>query len=43
MIVLFYTELSVQLGSARVGCTAENVNVVMNKLLFADNICVFGL
>jgi len=37
---VYLDELSIQLGSARVGCTVGNM--VVNHLLFADNICVFS-
>ena len=33
-------EISIQLGSARVGCTVRNT--VVNHLMFADDICVFS-
>ena len=33
-------ELSIQLGSARVRCTVGNM--VVNRLMFADDICVFS-
>jgi len=36
LFAVYLDELSVQLGSARVGCT------VVNNLMFADDICVFN-
>jgi len=39
MKLLFHV-LSIQLGSARVGCTVGNM--VVNHLMFADDICVFS-
>jgi len=35
---VYLDELSIQLGSARVGCTVENM--VVNHLMFADDMCV---
>jgi len=40
LLVVYLEELSIQLGSARVGCTVGNM--VVNDLLFADHICVFS-
>ena len=39
LFAVYLDELSIQLGSARVGCTVGNVDV--NHLMFADDICVF--
>jgi len=41
LFAVYLDELSNQLGSARVGCTLRNE--VVNHLLVADDICVFGL
>ena len=40
LLAVYLDELSIQLGSARVGCTVGNV--VVNHLMFADDICVFS-
>ena len=40
LFAVYLDELSIQLGSARVGCTVENI--VVNHLKFADDICVFS-
>jgi len=40
MFALYLDELSIQLGLARVGCTVGNM--VVNHLMFADDICVFS-
>ena len=40
LFVVYLDELSVQLGSARVGFTVGNM--VVNHLMFADDICVFS-
>jgi len=40
LFAVYLDELSIQLGSARVGCTVGNM--VVNHLMFADNICVFS-
>ena len=40
LFAVYLDELSVQLGSARVGCTVGNM--VVNHLMFADDICVFS-
>jgi len=40
LFAVYLDELSNQLGSARVGCTVGNM--VVNDLLFADDICVFS-
>jgi len=37
---VYQDELSIQLGSARVGCTVGNM--IVNHLMFADDICVFS-
>jgi len=37
---VYLDELSIQLGSARVECTVGNM--VVNHLMFADDICVFS-
>ena len=37
---VYLDELSIQLGSARVGCTVGNM--VVNHLTFADDICGAG-
>ena len=37
---VYLDELSIQLESARVGCTVGNM--VVNHLMFADDICVFS-
>jgi len=39
--VFYLDELSDQLGSTRVGCTVGKM--VVNHVMFADDICVFGL
>jgi len=41
IFAVYRDELSIQLGSARVGCTVGNM--VVNHLMFADDICVFSL
>ena len=38
LLAVYLDELSIQLGSARVGCTVRNM--VVNHLMFADDICV---
>ena len=40
LFAVYLDELSIQLGSARVGCTVGNM--VVNHLKFADDICVFS-
>jgi len=40
LFAVYLDELSIQLGSARVGCTVENM--VVDHLMFADDICVFS-
>ena len=40
LFAVYLNELSIQLGSARVGCSVRNM--VVNHLLFADDICVFS-
>jgi len=40
LLAVYLDELSIQLGSARVGCTVGNM--VVNHLKFADDICVFS-
>ena len=40
MFVVYLDELSIQLGSTRVGCSVGNM--VVNDLMFPDGICVFG-
>ena len=40
LFAVYLDELSIQLGSVRVGCTVENM--VVNHLKFADDICVFS-
>jgi len=40
LFAVYLDELSIQLGSARVGCTVGNM--VVNYLMFADDICVFS-
>ena len=40
LFAVYLDELSTQLGSARVGCTVGNM--VMNHLMFADDVCVFS-
>ena len=40
LFAAYLDELSIQLGSARVGCTMGNM--VVNHLKFADDICVFS-
>jgi len=40
LFAVYLDELSIQLGSARVGCTVGNM--VVNHLMFADDICVFS-
>ena len=40
LFAVYLDELSIQLGSARVGCTVANM--VVNHLMFADDICVFS-
>ena len=40
LCAVYLDELSIQLGSARVGCTVGNI--VVNHLKFADDICVFS-
>ena len=40
IFAVYLDELSIQLGSARVGCTVGNM--VVNRLMFADDICVFS-
>jgi len=40
LFAVFLDELSIQLGSARVGCTVGNM--IVNHLMFADDICVFS-
>ena len=40
LFAVYLDELSIQLGSARVGCTVGNM--VVNHLTFADDICVFS-
>ena len=39
LFAVYLDELSIQLGSARVGCTVGNMVV---NLMFADDICVFS-
>jgi len=39
LFAVYLDELSIQLGSARVGCTVRNM--VVNHLMFADDICAF--
>ena len=39
LFAVYLDELSIQLGSTRVGCTVGNM--VVNHLKFADDICVF--
>ena len=41
LFAVYLDKLSIQLGSARVGCTVGNM--VVNHLKFADDICVFSL
>jgi len=40
LFAVYLDELSIQLGSARVVCSVRNM--VVNNLLFADDICVFN-
>ena len=40
LFAVYLDELSIQLGSARVGCAVGNM--VVNHLMFADDICVFS-
>ena len=40
LFAVYLDELSIQLGSARVGCSVGNM--VVNHLKFADDICVFS-
>jgi len=40
LFAIYLDELSIQLGSARVGCTVRNM--VVNHLMFADDVCVFS-
>jgi len=40
LFAVYLDEFSIQLGSARVGCTVGNM--VVNHLMFADDICVFS-
>ena len=40
LFAVYLDELSIQLGSARVGCSVGNM--VVNHLMFADDICVFS-
>jgi len=40
LFAVYLDELSIQLGSARMGCTVGNM--VVNHLMFADDICVFS-
>jgi len=40
LFAVYLDELSIQLGSAIVGCTVGNM--VVNHLIFADDICVFS-
>jgi len=40
LFAVYLDELSIQLGSARVGCTMGNM--VVNHLMFADDVCVFS-
>ena len=40
LLAVYLDEFSIQLGSARVGCTVGNM--VVNHLMFADDICVFS-
>jgi len=40
LFAVYLDELSIQLGSARVRCTVGNM--VVNHLMFADDICVFS-
>ena len=40
LFAFYLDELSIQLGSARVGCTVGNM--VVSHLMFADDICVFS-
>ena len=40
LFAVYLDELSIHLGSARVGCTVGNM--VVNHLTFADDICVFS-
>jgi len=40
LLAVYLDELSIQLGSARVGSTVANM--VVNHLMFADDICVFS-
>jgi len=40
LFAVYLDELSIQLESARVGCTVGNM--VVNHLIFADDICVFS-
>ena len=40
LFAVYLDELSIQLGSARVGCNVGNM--VVNHLMFADNVCVFN-
>ena len=41
LFAVYLDGLSIQLGSARVGCTVGNM--VVNHLMFADDMCVFSL
>ena len=41
LFAVYLDELSNQLGSAKVGCTVGNM--IVNHLMFADDICVFSL
>ena len=40
LFAVYLDELSIQVGSARVGCTVGNT--VVNHLIFADDTCVFS-
>ena len=40
LLAVYLDELSIQLGSARVGCTVKNM--VVNRLMFVDDIYVFS-
>jgi len=40
LLAVYLAELSIQLGSARVGCTVKNM--VVNRLMFVDYIYAFS-